>query len=251
MKIQDKIKEISAIYSLETPDVIEALRIATKQSIKLRELEDLVAYYEGEKIVFAIQNLRKRAVEMGSGATELDCSRTVDITKDPKLYEKIVKKFQERLDEASTNSSLIKVSDLINYGEGICTGTISKVTNNGFFVKTPYGPAFCPIKYHVLKESTIGLYKVGRELDFSIQRVQIKDSKLHIVLARNTEKLANFMIRKNFSSESVLFKVKRKCGVFTKIYHDYRTVPSEQMLKKLRYMFGGEKIVCVPVGSAS
>lgn len=242
MKIFDKILELASIYSLETHDVVEALRSATLESIHLAADEDIEAYYVDNKLIFNVRKIAKKSIEMGSDSAAAEERRILDITK-PAVYAKIVKKFQDRLDEMAQQTKLFNILDFMANGSGVCKGEIIGSNKNGYFIKTHYGEGYMPSHQQVEKEAISGLYKVGRELEFSIEKAYDTGDKINIILSRRSAKLAKFIVFRDFSKESVLFDVKRKCGFYTKIYHDARTKPSANMTKQLRYIFGGERII--------
>lgn len=242
MKLAQRIGEIASVYSLETQDVVELLREATSESIELRKGEDIGAYYKDNNIVFIVKENINPLLRLDYTSGN-EAARTIDITKNRNLYKNILAKFQQKLEEGSARTSLIKILELKKHGNGICKGEIVRLTRNGFFVKTAYGSAFCRNNQQVLKEAEIGLYKHEKVLDFYIKDASISEGKLRINVSRTAEELTNFIIQENFSTEAVLFNVKRKCGVYVRIYHDARITPSDEMTKKLRYLFGGENII--------
>lgn len=239
-----QIDSIASVYAIEPVDVVEALRKATESCIEMRPNEELDAVYRGKKLVFVIRKSVKASPEMGSSLSiNLESERVVDITKNTTLYSKILSVFQDNLAARSAQDRYVKALTLMEIGSGIVHGEITTITNQGFFVKTSFGEGFCPLHQQVAKESQLGLYRTSRELEFALLKAYVRKGQLRLLLSRASEKLANFIVNENFGDELVLFGVKRKCGIFTKIYHASATKPNEQTIKKLRYLFGGERII--------
>ena len=237
-----KIESLARAYSISYIEVTSALRKAVEQTVCKNNNQELDTFIEDDKLFFKLRTYCKKDISMGTSGGADAIEEIIDITHAPDVYEEILIIFNQELEKISLQNQYLAVVNAMKKNDSrIVECTITSVTKHGLFLSTRFGTAFCLNKHLTKYEREKNIYKKDRVIRCHLLSAKIKANKLHINVSRTHLNLTKFYINGIFSDNSLIYSVKRKPGAYIKMIIDRKPTPN--LINKLKYYFGNEKII--------